>query len=332
MTRPEEFIDKITSIIKILPVHTEVSISVTENNTTTYYGLKNKGEEISYPNNKTSAFEIGSVTKSFTGNVLAQLIVEGKVSLDDSISDFLHFELKDNPAITLKQLGIHTSGLPRMPIGYDDRGNFIKENPFSNYYEEDLINYLKSDLKLESQPGEKVMYSNLGFGLLSYVMSRIQGQSFAEIIETKIFKPLKMQHSAFSIHRLSTKLINGLDKEGNFTPSWDGGILDGCIGMISTSEDLSKFARATLDEKNKMTDLQVSNAALAKPEVYSAIGWVLVKPPEKESILKINGGTAGSSSSIFLNRQNQKALTFCSNIHPDTYMDIIEPLCSEVVK
>lgn len=121
MTLAEEFVDKITNIIKILPVHTEVSISMTENNTTTYYGLKNKGKEISYPNNKTTAFEIGSVTKSFTGNVLAQLIIEGKVSLDDPISDFLHFELKDNPVITLKQLAMHTSGLPRMPIGSDKK-------------------------------------------------------------------------------------------------------------------------------------------------------------------------------------------------------------------
>lgn len=89
---------------------------------------------------------------------------------------------------------------------------------------------------------------------------------------------------------------------------------------------------ATLDVKNKTTELQVSNAVLAKPEVYSAIGWVLVKSSDTESILKINGGTAGSSCSICLNPQNQKLLTFCSNIHPDTYMDIIEPLCSEVVK
>ena len=102
MTQPEEFIDKITNIIKTLPVHTEVSISVTENNTTEYYGLKNEGKKISYPNNRTSAFEIGSVTKSFTGNILAQLAVEGKVNLDNPISDFLHFELKDNPTITLK--------------------------------------------------------------------------------------------------------------------------------------------------------------------------------------------------------------------------------------
>ena len=47
-----------------------------------------------------------------------------------------------------------------MPIGYDDRKNFIKETPFSNYYKEDLISYLKNDLKMESQPGERVMYSN----------------------------------------------------------------------------------------------------------------------------------------------------------------------------
>ena len=332
MTKTEEFNNKIHNILKVLPVHTEISFSVTDNNETTYFGLRKDNKEISYPNNKTSAFEIGSVTKSFTGNILAQLVVDGKVNLDDPISNFLSFELKGNPTITLKQLGMHTSGLPRMPDDYDYRKNFIKENPFSNYNEEELIAYLTKELKMECEPGEKAIYSNLGSGLLSYIISRIASRPFSEIVEEKIFKPLEMHNSTFSINNISTKIIKGLDKEGNYTSHWDGGILNGCLGIISTSEDLTKFAKVTLDPLNKSVNLQVSNIFPSRPEVYSAIGWVLVNSPKTDPILKINGGTAGFASSLFINREKQKALTFCSNIHPDTYMDLIEPLCAETVK
>lgn len=332
MTKTEEFNTKIHNILKILPVLTEISFSVTDNNETTYFGLRKDSEGISYPNNKTTAFEIGSVTKSFTGNLLAQLVVDGKVNLDDSISNFLSFELKGNPTITLKQLGMHTSGLPRMPANYDNRKNFIKENPFSNYNEDELITYLTKELQMECAPGEKVIYSNLGSGLLSYVISKIEGRPFSEIVEEKIFTTLEMRNSTFNIKNISTNMVKGLDKEGNFTSNWDGGILNGCLGIISTPQDLTKFAKATLNPNNKVANLQVSHTFLARPQVYSAIGWVLVNAGETDPIIKINGGTAGFSSSIFINRKKQKALVFCSNIQPDTYMELIEPLCAEIVK
>ncbi|HEY1040368.1 MAG TPA: serine hydrolase domain-containing protein, partial [Bacteroidia bacterium] len=174
------FIKKIEAILKDLPLRTEISISFTNANGTNFIGLKKEESGIKYIDNKTIAFEIGSVTKAFTGNVFAKLATDRRIKLDDLIELFLPFKLLGNPPITFKHLALHTSGLPRMPIGYDDRVDFIKENPFSNYREEDFANYLTKDLVMESSPGEKANYSNLGFGLLSYIISLIENKEFSQ--------------------------------------------------------------------------------------------------------------------------------------------------------
>ncbi len=332
MTNIEVFISKIKTILEILPVHTQLSFSTIEKGKTKFYGLNKDENGIGYLNNQSFAFEIGSVTKAFTGNILAQLIDEGKVKLDDPIRNFLSFELKGNPSITFKHLAQHTSGLPRMPKGYDDRENFIKENPFSNYSEEELISYLTKKLEIESEPGEKAAYSNLGSGVLSYIISKIEERPFSEIVEEKIFRPLNMSNSKFNVKDISTNMIKGLDKEGNFTSFWDGGILNGCLGIISTTEDLAKFAGMTLDPLNNPVILQVKHVFPAKPEIYTNLGWLVINLPGVDPVLKINGGTAGYAASIFVNREKQKAFTFCSNIQPDRYMELIEPLCIETVK
>ncbi|WP_353145420.1 serine hydrolase domain-containing protein [Chryseobacterium sp.] len=332
MCYTEAFYKDICTVLGRLPSHTEISFAITDEDETSYYGLRKDENEISYPINSSSAFEIGSVTKSFTGNILTNLAVENKINLDAQLSDFLSFKLKGNPPITLKHLAMHTSGLPRMPIGYDERNNFIRENPFINYKEDELISYLEKELVLESFPGEKVSYSNLGYAILGQIIAKIEGQSLPDVMRKRIFDVLEMRNSVFNIDGITAKLIKGLDKEGNFTPYWNSGIFNGSLGVISTAEDLNKFAKNVLNPANKVTDLQIKNSIYAKPNVYSAIGWVLVKTSGSSPILKINGGTAGFACSIFLNRKNQKALSFCSNIHPDTYMEWIEPLCAMAVK
>ena len=325
------FIEKIKTALADLPLTTEISISFTNVNETNFIGLQKEECGIKCIDNKTTAFEIGSVTKAFTGNVLTQLVADRKIKLDDSIESFLPFKLSGNPTITFKQLALHTSGLPRMPKGYDDRFDFIKENPFSNYHEENLADYLKKELVMESSPGENANYSNLGFGLLSYIISKIEHKPFSQIVEETIFKPLKMKSSAFNAKNISTPIRAGLDKIGNPTPCWDVDIFNGSLGIISTAEDLSKFSKMVMNCTNESIALQIENTFPAKPTVKTCLGWLMVNFDKGEPIIKINGGTAGSSASIFVNQKKQKAFTFCSNVHPDSYMELIEHLCIETV-
>ncbi len=325
------FVEKIEAILKDLPLRTEISISFTNVNETNFIGLKKEESGIKYIDNKTTAFEIGSVTKAFTGNVLAKLAIDRKIKLDDLIESFLPFKLLGNPTITFKHLALHTSGLPRMPIGYDDRADFIKENPFSNYSEDDFANYLTKVLVMESSAGEKANYSNLGFGLLSYIISLIENKEFSQIVAERIFQPLNMKNSSFDAKNISTHIKPGLDKGGNPTSCWDGGIFNGSLGIISTAEDLSKFSKMMLNCHDESVSMQIENIFLAKSKVRTCLGWLMVNFDREDPIIKINGGTSGSSSSIFVNQKKQKAFTFCSNIHPDSYMELFENLCTESV-
>lgn len=325
------FIKKIEAILKDLPLRTEISISFTNANVTTFVGLKKEESGIKYIDNKTTAFEIGSVTKAFTGNVLANLATDRKIKLNDLIESFLPFKLLGNPPITFKHLALHTSGLPRMPLGYDDRVDFIKENPFSNYSEGDFVNYLTKNLAMESSPGEKANYSNLGFGLLSYIISLVENKEFSQIVAERIFQPLNMKNTSFNVKNIPTQIKTGLDKEGNPTSFWDGGIFNGSLGIISTADDLSKFSEMMLNCEDESISMQIENTFPAKLEVMTCMGWLMVNFDRQEPIIKLNGGTAGSSSSIFINQKRQKAFTFCSNIHPDSYMELLEHLFVESV-
>jgi CubicO group peptidase (beta-lactamase class C family) len=327
----DAFIEKMKDVIQTLPLETEISLSISSKNETDFIGLRKDGFGLSLIDNRNTAFEIGSVTKAITGNMLAKLVADFKIKLDDPIESFLPFQLLGKPPITFKQLALHTSGLPRMPKAYDDRADFMIDNPFLNFAEEDFINYFTEELLLESHPGEKAIYSNLGYALLAYLISKIENKPFSQIVKERIFHPLSMQHTSFNSKEVLTQFKTGLDKSGNPTSCWDAGIFNGSLGMISTAEDLSKFSKMVLKCEDEAIAIQVQNTFLAKPGVKTCLGWLMVNFDKEEAVIKINGGTAGSSASIFVNQKAQKAFTLCSNIHPDSYMELIEHVCIEAV-
>jgi CubicO group peptidase (beta-lactamase class C family) len=284
------FIEKIKAVLQTLALSTEVSISITNENGPSFVGLRKEKHGIKYVENKTNAFEIGSVTKAITGHMLAKLVADFKIKLDSPIESFLPFKLLGSPPITLKQLALHTSGLPSMPQAYDDRNNFIASNPFCNFDEGDFINYFSKELVLESIPGEKALYSNLGYALLSYIISKIENNPFAQIVKERIFQPLSMHNTSFNSKEVKSHFKNGLDKSGNPTSCWDGGMFNGSLGIISTAEDLSKFSKMMLNREDKAIAVQVQNTFPAKPGIKTCLGWLTVNFDNEEPIIKINGG------------------------------------------
>jgi len=138
-------------------------------------------------------FEIGSITKVFTGLLLAQAVVDKKVTLDTTIGSLLAGQVKFTDsrvaAITLKQLATHTSGLPRMP---DNAASGAKEDdPYADYDEKLLLNYLAS-AKLDGEGPFTFSYSNLGMGLLGHLLGGVYHMSWDESVVEKICQPLGM--------------------------------------------------------------------------------------------------------------------------------------------
>ena len=121
--------------------------------------------------NGNTLFEIGSITKTFTGLLLQDMIERGEMKLDDPVARYLpklvRMPTRNGKEITLFHLVTHTSGLPRNPENLDPKR---ADNPLAEYTAEKLNAYL-SGFKLTRQPGAKFEYSNLGSGLLGHVIN-----------------------------------------------------------------------------------------------------------------------------------------------------------------
>ena len=164
-------IDLITRYVTGFPNKSQLSIAFILNNTVNYVGIEKINNRLLSINNCDSIFEIGSITKLFTSTLLANLIKENVLNLNDPIETVLPYKLrqsvKDRMLITYKTLANHTSGLPRMPDNY-----------ITGYDSALLRIYLQRQLSLNSVPGEKYQYSNLGVGILGYLLEIKTGKSF----------------------------------------------------------------------------------------------------------------------------------------------------------
>ncbi|WP_426669525.1 serine hydrolase domain-containing protein [Mucilaginibacter sp. McL0603] len=328
----QQIIHSIIDSISAFPDYTELSIGIYENELMDYVGLLKENNVIKQIDNKNTSFETGSITKVFTANILVQLFMESGVEFDDLISKYLSFSIKGNPSITLKHLASHTSGLPRLPENFFSYPEYVSDNPYLNYDEKRLITYLTKELELISQPGKEFLYSNLGMGVLSYVLSKTENKPFSQLVEDRIFNKLDMSNSTFDSNELNTRTAKAINNEGGHVGYWDGGILNGCVGIISTAEDMMRFAKNVLDTSNKVSDLQMREMATVRPGVMMCMGWAKGIDNDGASVYWHNGGTAGSAASLAVNREKCSAVIILSNIDPEKYMKQVEPFVLKLLK
>src|SRR5919106_1221154 len=141
-------------------------------------------------------FEIGSVTKVFTGLLLADLAEQGLVGLDDPLAGYLpaggQVPTFKGHQITLGDLASHAGGLPRDPKGTLGRWLGDRRNPYAALSVEDLYAGL-ARTRLRRRTGERVKYSNLGAGLLGEALARAAGQGYEALVRERVCVPLGMR-------------------------------------------------------------------------------------------------------------------------------------------
>jgi serine-type D-Ala-D-Ala carboxypeptidase/endopeptidase len=193
-----------------------------------------------------SIFEIGSITKTFTGLILAQMTVQKKVSLTEPVRALLPPGFVGVPTaseITLLDLATQHSGLPRMPDNFKPKN---KSNPYADY-DSRLLGEFLTKHGMVKHAEAKFLYSNLGFGLLGYALSQRAGVSYAQLIQTQITGPLQMRDTVVTLSSAQRAgLIQGHDGSFNRVGSWDFDALAGAGGLKSTAYDMLTYLEANL--------------------------------------------------------------------------------------
>lgn len=324
---PKNISEIIFSKSKSLPNKSQLSIAVIQDGKTKFYGTIRDEEAIKPIENQDKIFEIASITKVFTSSVLALLVEEGKIQLTDEVNSFYPFKFKDEIKITFESLANHTSGLASLPDNFD-LANIT--NPYKTYGEKEIEEYLKNLLKLENEPMKTHSYSNLGTGLLGHSLGLSQKTTFQELLAKKIFEKFDMNNSFTSSQNLDNNLIKGMDANGSIVSNWDFDVLFGAGGILSTAEDLSKFALNQFNPKNKELALTRNPTFDIAERLKIGLGWFIFKSKKDDNLYWHNGGTGGYSSFLVVNVKNKSAIIILSNV--SNINDTIDKLGFELLK
>lgn len=295
------------------PENTEFSIVFIKNGEVKYFGAIRTNDTLAYSDNTDHLFEIGSITKVFTSTLLAELVLENEIDLNTPIQDYFDYPIA-NKEITVLQLANHTSGLPRLPSNLD-LDMVDQSNPYNDYSKEDLKTYLAEELVLDNEPGTNYEYSNVGAGILGYLLEVHTELSYEELLKKYVLSKYQMTNTTTSIDAINTDLVEGLDSEGNTTSNWNLNALVGAGGIISNVKDLSKFALQQFDSENKGLKLtQQSTFEIPAYRMEVGLAWNIIKPDAAHTWFMHNGGTGGYSSIMALDTENKNGIIILSNV------------------
>jgi CubicO group peptidase (beta-lactamase class C family) len=267
-------------------------------------------------------FEIGSVTKVFTGLLLADLAEHGLVGLDDPLASYLPASVQvptfQGRQITLADLASHAGGLRRDPKGTLRRWLGDRHNPNAGLSVESLYAGL-AGTKLRRRPGERVKYSNLGAGLLGQALARAAGQPYGELVRERICRPLGMRDTVVTPTGEETaRLATGYTRGGRPAPPLQIPALTGAGALRSTATDMLRFLRANLDPAHTPLASQIERTQLPRLRVTKhteiGLGWQIARLPGPAGpLLWHNGGTAGFRSFVGAGRETNTAVVVLSN-------------------
>lgn len=267
------------------------------------FGWANREERI--PATENTMYSLASISKPITATGLMTLVQAGKIDLDKPINDYLgdaklEARVGDANDATVRRVANHSSGLP---LHYQF---FFSNEPYQKpSYDETILRYGN----LVTIPGEHYQYSNLGFGIIGYVLSRESGESYADFMRDAVFVKLGMMHTSVGIGPGLEKFqAIRYDQEGAPIPFYD---FDhpGASAIYSSAHDLVRFGMFHLkdhlsDQSPILSDASID--AMHQPTMKISdhggygIGWGSDDRADGYHVISHSGGMPGVSTQLML--------------------------------
>lgn len=263
-------------------------------------------------------YSLASISKPITATGLMILKERGKLDLDRPINDYLgEAKIKvrlGNPAdLTVRRVANHTSGLP---LHYQF---FFEDEPYRAPSRDETIRRYANTV---TAPGEKYQYSNLGYGVLDYVIERLSGKSYTDFMRTEVFHPLGLTH-------MSVDVGPGLEKQQAVRYGADGLPIPfyafdhpGGSAVYASAHDLLRFGMFHLksrlpEQKAILTDQTIDEmqkpTAESGPGAGYGVGWSTGVYPGNHRTVAHSGGMGGVATSLRLFPQDRIAVVVLTN-------------------
>jgi CubicO group peptidase (beta-lactamase class C family) len=314
---PGAQLDTIAAYIEAFPDNTQLSIAMVNDSVTSYLGFTKTAGVWSVVDNRDSVFEIGSITKVFTSTLLCSMIDREELSMEDPLSDILPFRSKifekDGKTITLRNLANHTSGLPRIPSNLVPLIRKNPENPYRHYNRALLREFFENQKGLESVPGDTYANSDLGVGVLGYLLEIKSAKPFEYLLLENIFSRYQMKSSTTNRSNIASRLVMGRDSKGKIVSKWDFDVLKGAGAILSTTYDLAMFVNANFED-DPILAFQREETFTINDHSGIALGWYILRTKGGQTLHWHNGATGGYRSQLVMDVENKKAVVILSNV------------------
>jgi D-alanyl-D-alanine-carboxypeptidase/D-alanyl-D-alanine-endopeptidase len=276
----------------------------------------------SRPVAESTRFEIGSLTKTFTALLLAEMAARGEVGYDDPIGKHLPFSFPATP-ITLLHLATHTSGLPRLPPGLLRRAvPFWFSNPYRDFGPADLMAAIRHQ-RPSPAPGTRVRYSNFAVGLLGQLLAHRAGCCFEDLVTSRVLRPLGLSDTSCATAPQATGYWHARAR-----PAWQIPGLPAAGALRSTVEDMLRYLDAHLTPTG--TPLEAALTDVTRPRLvipgsadHLCLIWNCRHRPGHE-LLFHSGGTRGFTSFAGFSPETRTALVALANTGPTLRSSFIQ--------
>lgn len=263
------------------------------------------------PPTANSLLSIGSISKSFTGMLLADMVYRGEVELDDCVASLLSpaalSECWNN--VTLADLATHQAGVPTIPPNLTGP----PWDPYRGWSTERL--YEAASLVRFRRPSRPIrgLYSNFGFAVLAEALSRRAATSYPSLLESRVLQPLRLSKTTLA-DLVSETIATGCGAGAPRIRPWEFGAMTGAAGLASTVGDLLTVGDAIVGSRSD-TSIDISGlrqccqlpAATASRQFDMRLGW-MINQTSVGSIFWASGQVSGMATLLMLQIQARVVL------------------------
>jgi len=264
--------------------------------------------ESKIPATSETLYPVASVSKSITATGALALVAAGRLRLDQPVDRVLGgVRLRESvEPVRVSHLLAHTSGIPHLwHYEYPD-------HPETLIAREELI---RNSAFVAVPPGERFLYSNLGYGVLAQVIETVGGAPFQKVMAKVLFEPLGMRHTSVEAWTGGTAAVRGYS-DGKPIPYRFRLAPDGGAGFFSNLHDLVRYARfhlGMLEAAAPARDASIVAALDRLPrEKHYLRGWGVVRL-SGATVLISDGEAAGGTAVIALVPEKQLAVVTLTN-------------------